>query len=154
MKDRLSCAEAADLLVPFLDGELAVLEAHAIEEHLACCDDCRRSLEEHRQVMALLGELPEARPGSVLVPVLAARRRGVFRQRSIRLAAAAAIAIGVGLFGYHFAGEKPPEELFENLTVVEEYASLAEADAEDLFNDPDVLQAVLELSEEASAEEY
>lgn len=83
----------------FLDGELAVGEHAAVQEHLATCEQCRRELAALRRLFIALDELA---PAPDLVPTVRARLAGLspaLPQRSWRrwlplaLEAAAAVAL-------------------------------------------------------------
>ena len=56
-----------DLLQDFLDGELAPGQAHAIESHLAGCENCAREVANFRLVFQRLGNLPLWEPSPGLV---------------------------------------------------------------------------------------
>src|SRR5712664_2998297 len=62
-----------DRLSEYLDGELGVADARALEAHLASCGDCRATLEELRRVVARARALDDRPPGADLWPEVAAR---------------------------------------------------------------------------------
>jgi putative zinc finger protein len=62
-----------DKLSEFLDGTLEEREAVELESHLQSCLDCRRALEELREVVAHARALPDVEPASDLWPSLSAR---------------------------------------------------------------------------------
>ena len=60
-------------LSEYLDGELGVADAAALEAHLPSCGDCRTTLEELRRVVARAGALDDRPPLADLWPDVAAR---------------------------------------------------------------------------------
>ena len=68
-----------DQLSAHIDGELDAAAARRLEAHLAECEACRAELEQLRDTVGALGELPEASvPRSfALTPEQAAARRAV-----------------------------------------------------------------------------
>lgn len=60
-------------LSEYVDGELAPDERAALEAHLAVCDDCPRTLEELRLVVARAGGLDDRPPVANLWPGIAER---------------------------------------------------------------------------------
>jgi hypothetical protein len=62
-----------DRLSEFLDGGLNKREAVELEWHLQSCLDCRRTLDELREVVARARTLPNAEPAADLWPALAER---------------------------------------------------------------------------------
>jgi hypothetical protein len=101
------CGRIRPEIVAWLDGELGGDAARAVEEHVTSCAACRRERALLEATGALLGAAPagpgplegfEARLRARIAgegKVLALRRRGRFT----RIAAAAAIAASVALFG-------------------------------------------------------
>ncbi len=58
-----------ELLSAYLDGELSETERATLEEHLATCPECQRTLAELQQIRTLLRALPEpALERSFLLP--------------------------------------------------------------------------------------
>ena len=93
------------------DEERAALEAHALE-----CPDCGRKLNETRQLMAILKEMPEevdvplkaqaAWRNAVRAEASRARTKRVFRYGSVA-AAVVVLALGIGMgFGRDFRPNK------------------------------------------------
>ncbi|MBP7750254.1 MAG: zf-HC2 domain-containing protein [Planctomycetes bacterium] len=149
------CAECAELLVPYIDGELPPEEAAAVAAHLAVCPACSRAADEHRRAWALLADLPGAPAVDSLWPRVAARsRRIAARARVLRRVAAAAAALAAAFTLFYFVSGRdnsaalPDPDLLVHLPVVEQYASLDEAGGEWLGEDLDLVQAVFELTQE------
>jgi predicted anti-sigma-YlaC factor YlaD len=62
-----------DRLSEYVDGELGVADAAALEAHLGSCGACRATLEELRRVVARAGGLDDRAPAADLWPEVAAR---------------------------------------------------------------------------------
>jgi predicted anti-sigma-YlaC factor YlaD len=62
-----------DRLSEYLDGELGVADAAALEAHLPSCGSCRTTLEELRRVVARAGALDDRPPAADLWPEVATR---------------------------------------------------------------------------------
>lgn len=60
-------------LSDYLDGALDAPECHALEEHLAGCDECRTTLDELRAIVAQANALAPVEPATDLWPAIAAR---------------------------------------------------------------------------------
>lgn len=60
-------------LSDYLDGALDAPERHALEEHLAGCDECRTTLDELRAIVAQANALAPVEPATDLWPAIAAR---------------------------------------------------------------------------------
>jgi hypothetical protein len=107
-------AEAAELLGAFALDAVDDAEREALEEHVRECDRCRREVDQHREVAALLahdvgrppqglwdriaGELEEPPPAPLVAPVVPFGP--VRRQMRIRVAAvAASVAAAVLIAG-------------------------------------------------------
>jgi anti-sigma factor RsiW len=54
----LDCKELVELITAHLDGALDAETERRVIEHLALCDGCSRYLEQFRQTIRALGELP------------------------------------------------------------------------------------------------
>ena len=96
--------EQRERLSAYIDGELPSAEAQQLEAHLASCAECRRELDELRQLRTLLRALPSPRPprsftlpetGPVPVPVTVARRERQTRRPSTVVARATQWAGGL-----------------------------------------------------------
>lgn len=57
----LTCRELVELVTAYLDGTLLAPERSRFDAHLADCPSCRTYLEQMRQTIRLLGQLPEER---------------------------------------------------------------------------------------------
>src|SRR5260370_8076247 len=57
-----------DRLSEYVDGELGVADARALEAHLASCGDCRATLEALRRVVARARALDDRAPEADLWP--------------------------------------------------------------------------------------
>jgi hypothetical protein len=62
-----------DRLSEYVDGELGVADAAALDAHLRSCGACRATLEELRRVVARAGALDDRAPAADLWPEVAAR---------------------------------------------------------------------------------
>jgi anti-sigma-K factor RskA len=62
-----------DRLSEYVDGELGVADARALEAHLASCGDCRATLEALRRVVARARALDDRAPEADLWPEVATR---------------------------------------------------------------------------------
>lgn len=136
------CLEVEALLVPYLDGEATREEAGAVEDHVALCPRCARSLELHRRVGEALRALAcgealggealggETRGGEALAAGLAGRARLEARRRSrsarrlwTGLAAAALLLASSLVILKPWAGGRgdapPAEDLLGSLDVLE-----------------------------------
>jgi ferric-dicitrate binding protein FerR (iron transport regulator) len=152
-----ACQEMEDLLVLMLDDELSPEEKQRVERHVATCRTCAVALEEHRRLVGVLGELPEAPPGSIRDRAIAAHRQAAGRETAWRwLGAAATVLLTLTLswFGYHLYRTHVEGEPIPDLPVVEEIVSLYDVGAEDLVQDLELVRAVFELSQEALPEGY
>ncbi len=157
MSDHDTCQDIEDLLVPLLDGELFGEERLLVERHVATCRACAQALDEHQRLVGVLGELPEAPPGSIRERVIAAGRRARAREATRRwLAAAATILLTLTLawFGYRTYLAGSDSEPIPDLPVVEEIVSLYDVGGEDLVGDLEIVHAVFELSQESLPEDY
>lgn len=63
----------ANRLSEYIDGELNAAERAELEAHLAACQECAKTLEQLRQVVARAGALEDRPPVSDLWPGIAAR---------------------------------------------------------------------------------
>jgi anti-sigma factor RsiW len=54
----LNCNEVVELVTEFLDGTLDPPAERRVVDHLALCDGCGRYLDQFRQTIRTLGELP------------------------------------------------------------------------------------------------
>jgi anti-sigma factor RsiW len=119
--------EQRERLSAYLDGELPASERAPLEHHLAGCAECRRELDELREVRALLRSMPVPAlprsftiPAGGAVPVPIAQRRtarsgraGGLIARAAQWAGGIAAAAGLvlvlgsalsGLGGFHAGG--------------------------------------------------
>jgi len=55
----MTCAELVELVTAYLEGTLPDDQRAAFDEHLALCPGCERYLEQFRETIDLLGDLPE-----------------------------------------------------------------------------------------------
>jgi anti-sigma factor RsiW len=58
MSNDLPCAEFVELVTAFLDGVLDENTERRFIEHLAACEGCERYLDQFRDTIHTLGELP------------------------------------------------------------------------------------------------
>jgi hypothetical protein len=59
----MQCKKVIHLFSPFVDGELMIEEEDRIEQHLDGCPQCRTEYTKLRNMMSLMGQLPEEDPG-------------------------------------------------------------------------------------------
>jgi len=69
----MNCRHVRALLPRYVDGELAAEDMARVAEHLAGCPACQRRLAVHRQMPAMLAELPQPRGASAGEELLRAR---------------------------------------------------------------------------------
>jgi anti-sigma factor RsiW len=71
----LNCNEFVELVTAFLDGALDAETEGRFVDHLALCDGCDRYLDQMRQTIRTVGELPpESLPGDARDALLRAFR--------------------------------------------------------------------------------
>jgi hypothetical protein len=72
----MTCRELVELVTAFLDGLLDAGAERRFVDHLAICDGCGRYLDQVRQTVCSLGDLPpdEPLPGEVRKALLDAFR--------------------------------------------------------------------------------
>ncbi|WP_328873611.1 zf-HC2 domain-containing protein [Streptomyces sp. NBC_00287] len=56
----MNCDEFVELVTAFLDGAMDEPTELRFLTHLTVCDDCEMCLEQFKQIIAMVGELPEA----------------------------------------------------------------------------------------------
>src|SRR5436309_2048887 len=119
--DALSCAEALDLLEPYLDGDLPPGEADRVRRHLEACPACAAERALAARIQSELRALPQPDcPPEVIERVRRAGRGEVVpfpsRERAPRwrIAAAAAaviaLAVGGGALGVHLQHVQQQQE--------------------------------------------
>jgi anti-sigma factor RsiW len=54
----MPCQELVEVITSYLDGSLGELDRQRFEEHLLDCDPCVRYLEQMRETLELLGDVP------------------------------------------------------------------------------------------------
>lgn len=54
----LTCAEFVELVTAFLDGTLDSITERRLVDHLSNCDGCARCLDQFRETIRMLGDLP------------------------------------------------------------------------------------------------
>ncbi|GII01016.1 anti-sigma factor family protein [Planobispora takensis] len=59
---RFSCGEVVELTPAYLDDGLDEPVRLLLEEHLVCCRECGRDLDQFRTVIGALGALPPEPP--------------------------------------------------------------------------------------------
>ncbi|HET8641290.1 MAG TPA: zf-HC2 domain-containing protein [Pseudonocardiaceae bacterium] len=75
--DHLACNEFVELVTAFLERALDPETERRVVEHLALCEGCQRYLEQCRQTIARLGELPaDTLPAPARAALLEAFRSG------------------------------------------------------------------------------
>jgi hypothetical protein len=86
----LGCAEAQDLMSPFIDSMCSANEAQRLELHLSTCQPCQRQLQSFVSMRGLLARmqrpaLPEDLVLETRVKLSRARNKSVFAQLELRL---------------------------------------------------------------------
>lgn len=135
----MSKCPAEEKLGAFIDAELPAEEAAAVEAHVAACAACRGLARRFQQLQAVVVEaaapqVSEAEWAATWSAIaeqigtaggraaMPERRRIGLRERLgwLRWAAAAAVvALAVGLWGYLAPPTKPPEIATANICIVE-----------------------------------
>ncbi len=67
----LDCNEFVELVTAFLDGALDAETEGRFAGHLASCDGCDRYLDQFRQTIRMLGDLPAEGPPAEGLPTQA-----------------------------------------------------------------------------------
>ena len=94
----MNCHEAAQLIDPYVDDELAAAEAAAVREHIEGCPQCRQRVADRESLRRLVRRVPYyAAPARVRASI-ATRPRASFLSPSV-LAWAAGLAIAVTAAG-------------------------------------------------------
>ncbi|MEJ8670934.1 anti-sigma factor family protein [Streptomyces sp. NBC_01614] len=76
----MNCDEFVELVTVFLDGAMDEPTELRFLTHLTRCDDCEICLDQFKQTIAILGELPaESLPAPSLPGEASDRLRGAFR---------------------------------------------------------------------------
>ncbi|MEU1984053.1 anti-sigma factor [Nocardia sp. NPDC019395] len=75
----MNCDELVELVTAFLDGALDPATEQRFIAHLAECDGCEAYMDQFRQTIALVGELP---PPETLSPNVRADLLDAFRNWS------------------------------------------------------------------------
>lgn len=75
----LRCDEVVELVSDFLDGDLDASTEARVIEHLSGCDGCQAYVEQFRQTVETLGELP-AEQRAALPPAVRATLLERFRR--------------------------------------------------------------------------
>ena len=116
----LACAEVADQLHYYLDGELDAVQAQALEAHLEQCVTCDRELKLVRQTMHAISSLPKVAPPQRIWQQVAhhtTHKRPWFLWRPAwGLAAAAAVTFAV-VIGIFHTGQVPVNKPLKPTTV-------------------------------------
>jgi len=58
----MNCNEISDKLSLYIDDELSSEEMKQVEEHLNSCENCQKVLDEYRNLISVLKNLPEEEP--------------------------------------------------------------------------------------------
>jgi predicted anti-sigma-YlaC factor YlaD len=77
----LRCDRVVELVTDFLEGALDPADERDLVEHLNGCDGCSDYVEQYRQAIRTLGELP-AEEGATLTPEARAALLEVFRRNA------------------------------------------------------------------------
>lgn len=54
----MTCEELSEIVTEYLEGAMPAADRMAFDRHIAVCPECRRYLEQMRQVVETLGRLP------------------------------------------------------------------------------------------------
>lgn len=111
----LDCEKVRDMMFEYIDGELSAADAFALEAHVALCDECRRELDERREMLLIIKESGNAAGPDLLEKIMSAtegvaqekRRRFAgfrFAPAGTLVAACAVFAVLVVGRGYLFGG--------------------------------------------------
>ncbi|WP_066633919.1 zf-HC2 domain-containing protein [Desulfolucanica intricata] len=121
MKCSDKCSEISELFSPYIDGEIDPEDKKLVEEHLSCCPDCAKELNEWRKMSGLLGEIGsiEIKPPvelreSVMAQINGANKKSeafkpkgkiaavfsVSRYKGLVAAAASILILGFGYWGF------------------------------------------------------
>ncbi len=101
------CIRLQERVEELVSGALPPAETASLEEHVAGCADCRRTLARQRRLHAWLTDLPAAPPCAVEAPQLPAATARVLFPVRLRWAAAAAAAFVAATIALHH-GARPP----------------------------------------------
>lgn len=109
----MNCDEIRQLLSAFHDGEISSEAGTGVEQHLATCTACRRSLEAMERLGRITNSLPESEPAVDLWPQIVARLDDaatapkttlvdgrLWRWCAAGLALAVVVLIGFGVFAW------------------------------------------------------
>jgi predicted anti-sigma-YlaC factor YlaD len=81
----MTCKELVELVTEFLDEELDSDTEERFRDHLAMCDGCERYLDQVKETIHTLGELPrETLPGEIRGALLAAFREDAAQEPTPR----------------------------------------------------------------------
>jgi anti-sigma factor RsiW len=58
----VKCNEISDKLSLYIDNELSHEEMQQVEEHLLSCEKCQKILDEYKNLISVLRNLPEEEP--------------------------------------------------------------------------------------------
>jgi anti-sigma factor RsiW len=57
-KPDLACQHVVEMVTDYLEGALPPDDAAQLEQHLVLCDPCVQYVDQHRTLIAALGQLP------------------------------------------------------------------------------------------------
>lgn len=114
----MDCEQANELMGAFVDGELTISDADALEAHLADCACCQQELSAHRQIASKLSVRAAVSVPDALWPAIERRmsdarnagskshapRYAWTRRQPLAWAAVLFMAAGVGLYGLVWTG--------------------------------------------------
>jgi len=61
----MTCQELVELVSAFLDGELDPVTERRLVDHIATCDGCGNYVDQFKQTIGVLGELPDDTHGTL-----------------------------------------------------------------------------------------
>jgi anti-sigma factor RsiW len=84
--EAVTCAELVEIITDYLEGGMPFWERRRFELHLAICPACRRYIQQMKQTVEALGELPSEPIPADVERALLERFRGWKRSSSGRRA--------------------------------------------------------------------
>ena len=112
----INCSFDQELLTGYYDGELDEREKASVEEHIAACSDCLRSLGELKAVAVQVQSLPRASAPAAVAERVAGEVTSPFGGRTrawfqVAVAAAALVLVAVSVVSVATRGDVPATEV-------------------------------------------
>jgi anti-sigma factor RsiW len=124
----MTCAEARAWLDAYMDGELELERAVAIERHLAECPDCAKALASRRALGRVLRDTLDYAPAPASLQRAARAAGTATRPGWMRLAASFLLIAGLSSGLTYYATLRPPESAAIADEVFASHMRAAEAD--------------------------